>query len=561
MMSSKTSSIKSRLSTSQTLPKHSTTTYSTYIQRTPPGHDDENDKEDENQQIQHTFSADDDNNKNGDPCRELTSTYDYQADESPFGGLSLFYFLIYSGFFAFLPFLPIMLFRHGFDWWQIGLVYSASFISSCMFSSIWHFATQRCNHKQSVMLFSLTSWIIAFALIFIVNLHNASHAEDGCITVELKNISLPPLLLNNYSQVNIIAEKNVTKTTAPDVNVTGWTVTINYAFCVVVFFFGRILQSPTDYFYFEHCYILYPESQKKRYKTSYHISSKVIAAGLTIAVGFALDGILFCDPTFGHHQLSFYVFIVMLAFATFVLYFLDVELFEKPAIPSTLASYKRSNGKYGFVTKYIIWGCLLIAGISRGIDYSILPLRLYSIDSSYLQIAILFSVCQVTETLVKLYRRKLICKFGMCEVLIFFFYIEGIKNFLYGIINSRTKVWFLVPVEIISGFSALMFVNDNSEETHSAYLYDKISRKTFFVLFWCFGYSVGPALFGLLSRVFSNTSLFQYMAVVNASMGFFLSMCYLVCYKEKPGMYQRSHEDETENNNEDSGAKFLLRHH
>uniref|UniRef100_A0A7M5UKN1 Major facilitator superfamily associated domain-containing protein n=1 Tax=Clytia hemisphaerica TaxID=252671 RepID=A0A7M5UKN1_9CNID len=501
-------------------------------------------------------------NESESDVNNLTSIYEEEQD-GLFGGLSLFYFLLHSSFSALFPFLSIILHHRGLSYSQIGTVYTLMFLTSCLSSCIWTAIVRQAQIKHSVMLVSIGSWLVAYVPLLWVK--NRDPLVNCVITKSNTSFNTSEIFLSGNNRTpntpgsvyktsnQAFAMREIIDQSLGVLQEWG-NIESSFLIVLIVIVAARLFQSTTDYFYFEHNRLLYPETiHKKLSKPSYHVSTKISAAVITIFVGYVLDSVIFCNPTIGHFQIVFYMFIVFTAFALFVLYFLDFNHFEGSSMSINIWSDNRQTDiQCPFVLKSLLITGMIVSGFTRGSYYTFISIRLASFNAYFMQIGSVFAVHKITETCLKMLRKSLCQRLDVYQMFIIIFTMDSIRHLYFGYMETGLMVWFLLPLELLSGFSALLYPNVlQCLKIDSDGL---ISEKLFFVSYWCIGFSIGPIIFGFGYEMLSGNVIFKMVGLLNLSLAFLFGCCY--CCRDNG----ETNLDEINNNDFDSSDenRFLL---
>jgi len=466
----------------------------------------------------------------------LTSVFE-EEEEGIFDGVRLFYFLINSAFYALLPFLSILIFRNGFSASQIGVFYTAVFLVSIFSSTIWN-ALLVGKNKHVFMLVSIGSWIVGyFPLIWI----KRDPVGDECVF-------LPPnktiQASQNLSQVYNFGVRQFHNSTTNFYE--RWTGFFDHQFLLFlgVLCLGRIFQSSTDYFYFDHKRLLYlqPIAKKLSSKPSFYVSTKISAAIITIFIGHLLDSILYCNLRLGHFQILFYLFLVFAASSLFVLYFLEMDY-------SQLSDYQQCYIKVGeqeesiqhlnrtsnsLFLKIVLSCGMVVSGATRSFHYTFLQLKLSSVNALYVQIGLAFAIHIIVRSCVKLFARnfkQVSSRLGITETLVIITSVDSIRNLFFSYITKDDNLflWLVIPIELLSGFSSLLDNNSNTKTLHTVENNEIVSERLFFVCYWCIGYTFGPIVLGFGYDVWSISYIFRCVALVNIGFAMLLAVSSFAC--------------------------------
>ena len=454
-------------------------------------------------------------NESESDVNNLTSIYEEEQD-GLFGGLSLFYFLLQSSFSALFPFLSVIFHHHGLSFSQIGTVYTLMFLTSCLASCIWAAIVRQTQIKHTVMLVSIGFWLVAYLPLLWVKNHDSL---VNCIVTKSNT---------SFNTSETFLSRNQTPTTQSSIYKTSnqafamreiidqslgvlqkWgNIESSFLIVLIVLVAARLFQSTTDYFYFEHNRLLYPETiHKKLSKPSYHVSTKISAAVITIFVGYVLDSVIFCNPTIGHFQIVFYMFLIFTAFALFVLYFLDFNHFEGSSSTNVWDDSQHTEIQCSFVLKSLLVTGMIISGFTRGAYYAFISIRLASLNAYFIQIGSAFAVHKITETCLKMFRKSLCQRLDIYQIFIIIFTMDSIRNLYFSYMETGVMVWFLLPLELLSGFSALLY--PNALQCLKIDSDGLISEKLFFVSYWCVGFTFGPIIFGFGYEMLSGNVIFK----------------------------------------------------
>ena len=496
-------------------------------------------------------------------ANNLTSIYEEEQD-GLFGGISLFYFLIHSAFSALFPFLSVILYHHGFTYSQIGAVYTVTFFVSCCSATCWHYVADRTQSKHTVMLFSIAAWLLGYTpLLWLKHGDPFIHCDvKSSVNSTLKGVNQTKVFTITKENISLLPSK---KTSYPTEQIFSEWYTLDYTFLTLITLLGvgRLIQSSTDYFYFEHERLLYPETiSKKLSKPSYHISTRFSAAIITIFAGYVLDSILYCNQSMGHFQMAFYFFFVFGAFSLFILYFLDVTQFKtsngcctirnSSSASSTGIHHTEGEKQHKIFKIFTLFG-LIVLGASRAVYYTFLQLHLSKLGGLYFQIGAVFAVHKIVETCLRMFKKRLFSKLNMHMIFIIIFTMDSIRNLYISYIKaSGLLVWFLLPMELLSGFSALLYpASPFSPSIASGG--NQIGETAFTVSYWWIGYSFAPIVFGFASQRFSYEITFKIVALANLGFASWFSGCYFL-------QGDTSNCQENDNMDEDSDEHdFLMR--
>lgn len=485
----------------------------------------------------------------GDEEENLTSIYEEEQD-GLFGGISLFYFLIHSSFSALFPFLSIVLYHHGFSYSQIGTTYTIMFIVSCVSATGWRYITDRLQTKHTVMLLSVASWLLGYIPLLWIK-----HEHDPVVHCNVSMITTNQTV-NSTHQVAIFksVHKNITVQLEVESRFKEWH-QIDYTFVtlLVLLGVGRFIQSSTDYFYFEHHHLLYPESiSKKLSKPSYHISTRVSAAIITLFTGYVLDSVVFCNETMGHFKIVFYFFIVFGSFALFVLYFLDVNQFKASSGAGCYTAYdasqnhQKANSYTTTLSRMLIASGLVVQGATRAVYYTFLQLHLAQLGGHYFQIGAVFTIHKIVETCIRMSKKNLCSRINNSYVIfIIIFTVDFVRNLYISYLRSGLMLWLLLPMEMLSGFSALLYpsatVNTN----------DLIDEYTFSVPYWWIGFSFAPIMFGFGYQGFSSHIMFNIVSFTNVTFAVLYVACFF-CFQS--GSSRDSNHGDSDNREDNDGV-------
>ena len=472
----------------------------------------------------------------GDEEENLTSIYEEEQD-GLFGGISLFYFLIHSSFSALFPFLSLVLYHHGFTYSQIGTTYTIMFIISCISATAWRYITDRMQTKHTVMLFSIAAWLLGYIPLLWVK-----HEHDPVIHCNVSTKTSNQTMLTSINRTEIFksVQKNISLQLEVESKFKEW-LQVDHTFMTLLLLLGlgRFIQSSTDYFYFEHNHLLYPESiSKKLSKPSYHISTRVSAAIITLFTGYVLDSVIFCNETMGHFKIIFYFFIVFGSFALFVLYFLDINQFRAANGATTYdASQNHPDSRTTFLSTIFTASGLIVQGATRAIYYTFLQLHLAQLGGLYFQIGAVFTIHKIVETCIRMSRKKFCNRINNFYIIfIIIFTVDFIRNLYFSYLNSGLLLWLLLPMEMLSGFSALLYP---SAATHSS---NFIGGYAFFVPYWWIGFSFAPIIFGFGYQKFSSADvMFKIVSFTNLTFAVLYAGLYICC--QRGSSRDSNHED------------------